>query len=89
MTGDIFKERVRKMKPDTERIWEQCYYRMKHCGRTFRQAEGLFFYEQFYWPPHNLPFMPKDPLDWERRVRDVPREKLIQKQDYENGKESA
>lgn len=81
MTGDIFQERVRKMKPDTERIWEQCYYRMKHCGRTFRQAEGLFFYENHYWPPHNLPYMPQDPLDWERRVRDVPREKLISKQE--------
>lgn len=85
MEGDIFKPRTVKMMPNTEQIWERCYHRAKNSknGMTFKQAVGLMFYEEHYWPPKNLPLMPIEPLDWERKVRDVPREKLIQKQPKE------
>jgi ribosomal protein L32 len=79
VTGDIFRERKVKCKPDTQKMWERCYYRMKKAGQTFKQAEALFFREHNYWPPRSLPLMPANPLDWERKVKDVPFDKLIPK----------
>ena len=75
--GDILQPRRVRREPDTQKIWEQTYYRMKRAGMTFRQAEGLFFYEQHYWPPRELPLMPREPLDWFRKVNEVPKERLL------------
>lgn len=82
MTGDIYTPRVTKMRSDTERIWEACYNRArsKKWNATFAQAEALFFYENHYWPPRNLPCMPTRDGDWFRKVRAVPRDALIQYQ---------
>ena len=76
MDGDIFKPRRVDMRSDTEKIWTQCYYRCKNSGKTFSQAEGLFFYENHYWPKRELAFMPKGELDWFQKIKDVPKEKL-------------
>ena len=72
--GEIYKPRRIKQLPDTEQIWQKCYMRAKNSrnGMTFRQAEGLFFYENHYYPPRDLPFMPKHEADWFRKVKDVP-----------------
>ena len=77
--GDIYKPRVVRQKPDTQRLWEGAYHRSRNSkrGMTFRQARGLFFHENHYWPPENLPMMPKDSKDWFCKVRDIPREKLL------------
>lgn len=77
-TGDIYKPRRVLMKHNTQKLWESTYYRAKKSrnGMTFRQAEGLFVYENHYWPPRDLPFMPKNNRDWFRKVKDVPREEL-------------
>lgn len=77
-TGDIFKARRVRMKPDTLELWKRTYYRAKHSrnGMTFRQAEGLFFYENHYYPPRDLPLMPTNDGDWFRRVRDVDPQRL-------------
>jgi len=76
--GDVFKPRRISLKSDTQKIWEQCYYRMKRAGRTFRQAEALFYVENHYYPPRNLELMPKNDGDWFSKVKDVPKERLIQ-----------
>jgi superfamily II DNA or RNA helicase len=80
--GEIYKPRRVKELPDTEKIWRQCYMRAKNSknGMTFRQAEGLFFYENHYYPPRNLPFMPVHEADWFRKVKDVPVHDLSNKQ---------
>jgi len=62
--GDIFKQRTIRVKPDTARIWEECYFRCRKSGRTFNQARGLFFYENHYYPPSDLPRMPVRSRDW-------------------------
>jgi DNA repair protein RadD len=76
--GDIYKPRRIAEKPNTAKIWEQCYYRAKASKNemTFRQAEGLFFYENHYYPPRTLKLMPTNDLDWFRKVKDVPKERL-------------
>ena len=47
---------------------------------TFSQAAAMYAQENNWgWPPRDLPLMPTDPLDWYRRVKDVPRERLTPK----------
>jgi len=77
--GDIFKPRRVKQFQNTEQIWIRCYYRAKNSKNrmTFRQAASLMNYEEHYWPPNNLRFMPKEALDWYNAVADVPVERLI------------
>lgn len=76
--GPLHKPRLIRRKPDTERLWVEMYHRArsKKWDATFRQAEANFFRENYYYPPRNLPFMPKEPGDWFRKVRDVSRENL-------------
>lgn len=77
--GKIFKPHRVKQVSDTEKKWLACYYRAKQTGKTFRQAEGLFVHENGYYPPKDLPNMPKRAGDWFRRVCDVPRSELTDK----------
>ncbi len=77
--GDIFKPRKTSMKSDTVKKWEQCYYRAKKSKNrmTFKQAEGLFYRENNYWPPRDeLPLMPINRVDWSMPVADVPYNRL-------------
>jgi superfamily II DNA or RNA helicase len=78
--GDIYKPRVVRMKPNTLELWKNQYYRAKNSKNkmTFRQAEALFFLDNYYYPPHDLPLMPQNKLDWFRSVADVPKERLNQ-----------
>jgi superfamily II DNA or RNA helicase len=80
--GDIFRPRKTDMRDDTEKKWIQMYWRAKNSknGMTFKQAESLFNQEHRYWPPRDLPNMPIDSLDWARKVRDVPFNKLIRRE---------
>lgn len=82
MEGDIYKPRHRKMKPDTQDLWTQYYWRAKNSSNkmTFRQAEALFFLEQFYYPPRTLANMPVGDARWFSKVCDVDRADLIQAQ---------
>lgn len=75
-SGELFRKRVRKKLPDTEKKWLSKYYQAKNGNMTFSQAEAMFFRENHYWPPRNLPLMPKDDLDRKRLVKDVPTELL-------------
>ena len=80
MHGDIFKARPVSKRDDTERLWQRMYYRMKSSGHTFTQAEALFFVENRYYPPRDLPLMPLSDVDWFKKVEDVPRERLREPQ---------
>jgi hypothetical protein len=44
---------------------------------TFNQAEQMFYYENDYHPPRDLPLMPLNHVDWHRSVVDVPRTALM------------
>jgi superfamily II DNA or RNA helicase len=76
-TGPIMQERKVKVTPENERLWKSMYYRMMKAGKTFNQARGLFFHENKYWPPTDLPMMPTNQLDWQRKIKDVPKETLV------------
>ena len=39
--------------------------------RTFREAQGLFVHENFYYPPQGLDFMPTTEGDWFRAIKAV------------------
>ena len=78
--GDVYKPRVQRLKPDTEALWMKMYYRAKSqkWNASFRQAEAMFFRENYYWPPRTLPMMPIKSGDWFSKVADVPKESLNQ-----------
>jgi superfamily II DNA or RNA helicase len=71
-SGDIFAPRVIRRMPDTQKLWERCYYSAKRSGKTFTQAIGWFVRQHGYWPPESLPLMPREVADLWRRVADVP-----------------
>lgn len=77
--GEIYRPRVVKVKPNTQQLWERIYYRARSqkWNATFRQAEAMFYRENFYWPPRTLRLMPKDSGDWFRKVADVQKEMLL------------
>lgn len=72
MVGDILHPREVSLKPDSQKQWEQIFWRMKRSGKTFAQAYGFFYHEHKHWLPRDLPLMPKDHADWSRRIQDVP-----------------
>jgi DNA repair protein RadD len=77
-SGSPIPPRHERRMPDTEDLWRQIYYRAKKSRNkmTFRQSEALFVHENGYWPPRDLPLMPRESKDWFMKVRDVPVEKL-------------
>jgi superfamily II DNA or RNA helicase len=77
--GEIYKPRVQKELPNTQQLWTQMYWRArsKKWNATFRQAEAMFFRENYYWPPRTLHLMPKNPADWFSKVAEVPNEALL------------
>lgn len=78
LRGDIFSPRKRQCRPGTVELWKRVYFRCRKAKNplTFRQAEALFVRENFYYPPRNLPLMPKREMDWYRHVVNVPYESL-------------
>lgn len=75
--GDIFKERPIVQRDNTEKLWDQCFWRCRKTGKNFNQAYGLFVRENHYCPPKNLPNMPRDAADWHAKIANVPWSDLI------------
>lgn len=76
--GDIYKPRRVLFRDDTLDKWKGMYHR-SHRSKTqmtFRQAEALFFVENHYYPPRDLPLMPTRETDWFLPVCKVPTERL-------------
>ena len=89
MSGDPVKVPKTYTKPDVLQRWEDAYYRCKKTGRTLAQARGLFIHQciedrvGYFEPPMNLPLMPRDPIDWSRKIDEIPRERLISRAEWE------
>lgn len=77
VSGDIVRPRRTKQREDTETKWVQCYHRCQRAGMTFRQAEGLFYRENFYYPPRTLALMPRNDHDWFAPIKAVGKERLL------------
>lgn len=78
--------RVERMYDDTLKKWRDIWWRCKNSGRSTAQAEGFFFHVHRYWPPRNLPLMPKwRDHRWRRIDRMEPYE-LISEGEYLNSK---
>ncbi len=68
-----------------EEAWKSAYFSAKRSGRTFKQARAWLTsgkmrkYPQFAGVqlPMDLPCMPKDPADWERRCSAVDTRELL------------
>lgn len=79
MVGDIYRPRRISQDPNGPKLWQRMYYRSctEKGSRSFRAAAALFAQEnRWSWPCPTWPLMPKNELDWFRKVADVPREHL-------------
>jgi len=84
MYGDIF--RPRRQLSNTERLREEWTSRIRAIRKsskptvasmTFSQAEVAFARDHNWgYPPHSLPMMPVNDIDWFMPVKDVPVERL-------------
>lgn len=79
--GNLIKRRVEKRKPDTAQQWERLYWgwSKKKVKKNWNQMIGYFHHVHGYRPPKDLPFMPKNPLDWHNPVHQIKGENLIPK----------
>lgn len=79
LQGDVYQPRKVREYPTTAGLWAKQFYRARASkkGMTFAQAEALFVIENHYWPPRNLPLMPRHAADWYRKVKDVAPEDLL------------
>jgi len=85
-SDSFMPRRQTKMFNNTAKKWEQCYFRMRNAKKTeptFGQVRALFIHENHYCPPDGLPFMPKHNLDWTRKVKAVPMDRLYTKEDFQ------
>lgn len=71
-------KRSRILKPDSAAKWAAVYFRCLNSGKTFRQADGLFFTENRYWCSVCVPYMPTSEIHWPMLVSDVPFNELVQ-----------
>lgn len=78
--GNIWHPRRIEVRPTTQVDWERMYWRGKNGNMTFRQAAGLFYHENGYYPPRNLPLMPKNNAHWDYYIKRVPYPNLIPKE---------
>lgn len=74
--GDLYRPRVTKTEPDTVDKWRKLYWRARNGGMTFRQAYSLYLIDHGYYPPRDLPLMPRAEFDWCRKVSEVAWEDL-------------
>lgn len=77
--GEIYKARKIRVKENTADRWNRFYHSQKRAGRTFNQAYAWFYHEEHYWPPRDLPLMPKAPADWYSKISEVPMSRLVPK----------
>lgn len=83
MTGDIYRARATCKRPDGPAIWERMYWRSrtKKGARTFSAAFALFAIENnWQWPDRRWQFMPLEYLDTFRPVAEVPMDRLVPKE---------
>lgn len=87
ITGSVYKKRKVKVQSDTEKKWLSCYYRCRAKNKTFRQAYTLFRHENGYYPPTDLPMMPKEKTSWYSKVNEIPYSELHSSNSGENRKD--
>ena len=92
VTGEPIKPWKIKPTPEAEKIWTGLYWNAVKNGKdvTFNQLYSQFGYKtavlagtrerpafwHSYYPPRDLPFMPKRQNDFHRKLKDIPRDAL-------------
>jgi hypothetical protein len=78
ITGPMFRARPVRTEHDTLALWLKCYYRMRNAKeKSFQDAYNYFRYAHGYYPPRDLPLMPRDNYDWQRVIRRVRKDRLV------------
>jgi DNA repair protein RadD len=77
--GPLIKPKPAPKAPDAASLWKSEFWghRKNAPQRTFKQLKAAFYRKHGFWPPNNLPFMPKFQDDWNRHVGKVDFKDLI------------
>lgn len=76
--GSLIRQKRTALRSDTEALWKRLVlnsYKWKK-NRSFKQLEAWFYHEHHYYPPRDIPFMPRREADWSRKVWQVPMSEL-------------
>jgi len=80
----FIKPRNRQSRHNTAKLWSGLIHghlrkvaRGKSEGTTFAQMEAWFYRENHYYPPRDIPMMPKNEWDWHRKIHMVGVEGLL------------
>jgi len=87
--GEPLPKKYVREKNDTYMKWKSMYHRGVNADMSFAQAVGLFVHENGYWPPTDLPMMPKHPIQMFSKIRAVPHDQLVSVQEHILGRESS
>lgn len=87
--GEPLPRKIVREKPDTYQKWRKMYHRMKKADMSFAQAIGLFVHENGYWPPDDMPLMPKQKINKFSKIRSVADDKLISVEEHIARREEA
>lgn len=87
--GEPLPKKYVREKNDTYMKWKSMYHRGVNADMSFAQAVGLFVHENGYWPPTDLPMMPKHPIRMFSKIRAVPHDQLVSVQEHVLGRESS
>jgi superfamily II DNA or RNA helicase len=77
MLGDIYTPKKIAQGDAAIQKWIKVYWRASKSGMSFRHAAGLYASENGWrYPSPKFPLMPRNTVDWYRRISDVPRSEL-------------
>jgi hypothetical protein len=82
MYGEPLPRKIVREKPDTFTKWRSMYHRGKKADMSFAQCVGLFVVENGYWPPTDMPFMPRHATHMYSKLRHVKESDLIGVQEH-------
>ncbi len=81
--GNLIPPRRVKNKPDTADLWAKMFwgFRKKKVAKSFSQMYAYFAHQYHYYPPRDLPYMPRheEAREWNQHVYAVPFEAMHQK----------
>ena len=75
--GEIIRPHYVSERHNTQELWARMFWSFrKNSDQTFNQMAGFFYRTHGYYPPRTLDLMPTEQLDWGRKVRDVPNDRI-------------
>lgn len=79
--GHIIRPRYVKREANTDELWAKMFwgFRKNKVNKSFRQMYAFFAHTHGYFPPKDIPFMPRGKENWQSKVHSVRMNELTSK----------